>query len=31
MITYAKDNNTTVYNVIKQIKNNVDTQPNDQV
>ena len=28
---YAKDYNTTVYNVIKEVKHHVDTQFNDQV
>lgn len=28
---YAKEYNTTIYNVIKQLKNHADAQPNDQV
>ena len=28
---YAKDYNTTVYNVIKEVKHHADTQFNDQV
>ena len=28
---YAKEYNTTIYNVIKKLKNHADAQPNDQV